>query len=190
MILAAVRAHAFNNQAVYGGLGYFLENNYGKLTTSSNSAPSTLGTADYPLFAKYDLQLTSYFYLSPQFNYTLLTRSDPSNSATVTIWQLMLPFGGNIGSSSFDWSMGPGLLNRNISGSGGTQTLNNGSSTSTFSLPGRSVTIQTYTVDLGVSWSSGPSRIGFDLITEGTLTNKRTIDMMLSYSYAFFGASK
>jgi hypothetical protein len=75
-------------------------------------------------------------------------------------------------------------------GAGGTQVLNNGTSTTTFALPSNQVTIEEITMNLGTAYSVGKSRIGFDIMIEGSASSKRTYDLMLSYAYAFSGGVK
>ena len=179
--------HAFQNNALYGGIGYFLENNFGRETQSPSGSPSTLGTPSYPLLLKYDVQILDQLFLSPTLTYTLITRSSAGGSAKVTTWHLMLPVGDNFGNSGFDWSSGLGILNRTIQGNGGTTVLSNGSGSATFALPGRSVSSTNLTFNVGSAYNFSSSRIGLDLMVEGLMSEKRNFNIMLSYSYNFMG---
>jgi hypothetical protein len=78
-------------------------------------------------------------------------------------------------------------LNRTIKGAGGTTQLSNGTGVSSFAIPGGSVSSQNFTFNFGFSYKVGPSRLGIDTITEGTLSSKRNYNLMLSYSYAISG---
>lgn len=183
-------ALAYKNHASYLGIGYYSQNALNKTTTSSTSSPSILGAASYPVNFKYDWALGADWFFSPQLSYTLFPRTSAGGSAKVTILHLLLPFGMNIGggSSGWDWFVGPGLIRYAISGSGGATTLNNGTSTATFAVPGDSVVMQNFTINTGGSFSSGSSRYGLDLIFEALLSSgKRTENFMLSYAYRFGG---
>lgn len=187
LLASSLPCQAYTDKALYAGLGYFSENSLGKATQSASGDGSTLGTGSYHLLFKYDINLADIYFFSPAVTYTPVTRDDPGGSAKVTIWQIVLPFGTNFGSSTWDWSFGPGILNRTIKGAGGTVQLANGSGVSTFALPGRSVSTQTVTLNLGSSYSYGSSRFGFDLVTEGALSAKRSMSFMFTYSYNLFG---
>jgi hypothetical protein len=180
----SVECLAFSQNSLHFGLAFFSENSIKKITQTKTGVGSTLGTTTYPVLLKYDFKLGNTFFFAPTLTYTPMQRSDAANSAKVTAWQLILPLGTNLASSKFDWYIGPGTLNRTIKGSGGTTVLNNGAGTATFSLPGRSVTSQVYTVNAGTSVSFGNSRLGLDAFVEGAMSDKRTYDLMLSYAYA------
>ncbi len=180
-------ASAYNDKSVYLGVGYFSENSLGKQTQSNTGASTQQGTITYPLLVKYDYRIGFESFFSPALTYTLFNRKDAADSAEVGVLHLMFPFGQNFGSSQWDWSAGLGLLSRTIKGAGGLTQLNNGGSTSTFALPGRSVTQRTFTLNGGISYNPGASRFALDLMTEGILTTKRTYHLMFSYAYGFGG---
>jgi hypothetical protein len=136
------------------------------------------------LLLKYDRKITSDYFLSPTITYTLINRNDPSNSAKVTIWNLMFPIGNNFSGSNWDWFVGPGIINRTIQGSGGQVLLSNGTGESTFSLPGRSVTGTNVTLEFGSSYNLGASRFSFEFVSEGILSSKRNFNLMIGYGYA------
>jgi len=183
-------ALAYKNGAFYFGVGYYSQNILGKTTTSSTSAASPLGAPAFPLNFKYDWSLSSDWYLSPQFSYTLMPRASAENSAKTTMMHLVFPFGNNFGGSmggeAWDWFVGPGLIRYSIQGSGGTTVLSNGTGTATFALPGGNSTVQNITFNAGTSYNIEKSRLGFDLIIEGLASSgKRSESLMLSYAYAF-----
>jgi len=183
-------ANAFVENSLYMGIGYYSQNALGKTTSSTNSVPSLLGTTSYPLNLKYDWRVSMDWYFSPQVGYTPMARSASGDSAKITLLYLTLPVGQNLQSgvgTHWDWFFGPGYLQSTIKGAGGTTVLSNGTSTSTFAVPGESVTGQTITFGGGGSYNFGSSRVGLDLILEGLLSNKRTASFMLSYAYRFGG---
>lgn len=185
LLLWPTWAHAYTDGAFSAGLGYFTENNFGKITKVDSAASTTFGTATYPLLLKYDISIFPGTFFSPAFTYTILDRKDAADSAKVNIWHLMLPFGSNFYNDNFDWSVGVGLLNRKIQGKGGTVQLDNGTGTATFALPGRTVESRTITFNMGSAFVYGPSRFALDLMIEGLTSEKRSFDIMFSYAYAF-----
>lgn len=187
LVIYSSACFAFSDKAMYLGAGFFSESILGKQTTSVTGASTTSGTATYPLFFKYDMQVGSAgYFVAPTVYYTVFSRSDPANSAKVTIWHLLLPYGGNF-YGNWDWSAGLGILNRTIQGAGGIVQLNNGTGTSSFALPGGTVSSRVFTVNAGASYYFNASRFALDLVAEGAASSKRTFDFMLSYSYAFRG---
>lgn len=187
LTLAPAPARAFQRQAFYLGVGLLSENSLGKITASPDGKASTLGTANYPLLLKYDWALKGDRYLSPSFAYTLIPRKTQGDVADVTTWHLHLPFGMNFGrgrgGGGWDWSFGPGILSRTQKGKGGTVQLNNGSGTSTFGVPGRSVETRTLTLTGGLGYTSHAHRLSCDLITEGLASQRRGLSLFLAYAY-------
>jgi hypothetical protein len=184
LFISTISTYAFNDKSFYAGVGYFSENSIGKITQSPDGKTTTLGSITYPLILKYDRKLGSEYFWSPSFSYTVLNRKGISGFET-NIWHVMFPVGSNFSYSNADWYVGPGILNRTVKGSGGNVELNNGESTSSFSVPGRAVSSRTVTLITGSSIQIENSRFAFDLITEGLLGTKRTFNLMISYQYQF-----
>jgi len=179
-------AFAFTDRAFYGGVGYYSENFLNKVTQSANGSGSLIGETSYPLLIKYDWKMTADWFVSPTLTYTPIPRNDPGNSAKITIWHLMLPFGQNI-NNTWDWFVGPGLINHAVQGSGGTVSLNNGTGSAVFALPGRTSNSQEISVNFGIAETLEVHRFALDVITEGALSNKRAFSFMFSYAYMFSG---
>ncbi len=189
MFFIGINAYAYKDKSFYGGVGYYSQNTFYRVTTSPDASKNLMGTSIYPLVFKYDWSLYQDWFLSPTFTYTLMPRSSSANSAEVTIWHMILPFGTNLSSSSeitWDWFVGPGLINYEIKGAGGTKDLSNGTGTATFAVPGGSSKVRNFTFNIGGAFNYQNSRVGLDLITEGFLSSeKRTYSIMLSYVYRF-----
>jgi hypothetical protein len=184
LITKTTQAHT--NKSFYLGLGYHSESSLYKITQSQTGAKSMLGSTTYPLLLKYDMIIPGNYFFTPKLAYTLLSRNGSGSTIKSTFWHLMLPFGQNFTGSSWDWAMGLGVFNRTIQGAGGTTEQNNGTSTTTFAIPGRSSTSQTVTFNFLFSRKIQQHSINLDLITEGLLSaDKRTFDLMLGYLYQF-----
>lgn len=156
ILLAAAPSLSFVEGASYVGLGYYSQNVLGQISQSADGSKGTLGETSYPLYFKYDYALTSEWFLAPQLSYTLVPRSSAGDTAKVTIAHLVFQVGQNFmndGSSRFDWYVGPGYLRYDIKGAGGTTTMNNGTSTAVFAVPGDTNSVQKVTLDLGASYS-------------------------------------
>lgn len=184
-LLYASRSIAASDGALYAGVGYFSENNFGKETTSSTAAKSTIGTGSLPFVFRYDWKGFYGYIVSPTFSYTLLTRSSAGSSAKVTTWHLSFPIGDNFKGTDWDWSVGPGVINRSIAGKGGTVVLSNGTGSSTFALPGRTVYSQDYTLTAEAGYNFSSMRLGFSLIAEGFYSSKQDLNLMVSWIYNF-----
>jgi len=179
-------SYALTNKSFYLGLGYHSENSVSKITQSQTGAKSMMGTTTTPLLLKYDLMMSGNYFFTPKLAYTLMSRNGSGSTLKATYWHIMLPFGKNFTGSSWDWAIGPGIFNRTIQGAGGTTTLNNGTSTSVFAVPGTSTSSQIISFNFLTNYKIGSHHINFDFITEGLLSSdKRTFDLMLGYLFQF-----
>ena len=187
-ILICEQSNAYSSGNFWGGLGYYSENALNETANDATGKTGLFGTTNYPFIFKYDYEMTSGWFVAPQLNYTLLPRKTKGDGAEVTINHIVFNFGRNSG--NYDWSFGPGILRETIKGKGGTTVLNNGNSTSTFANPGRSVTTQNITLDLGAGIESGKFRYGLDLYFVAPFSSKeRTQNLMFSVIYNFTGSS-
>ncbi|WP_413288985.1 hypothetical protein [Bdellovibrio sp. HCB337] len=182
----SVPVFAFKNGAFYGGVGYFSQNSLNKTTSDVTGKASLFGTASYPLSMKYDFDLMSDWYGAARLHFTPVPRASAGDSAKTTMMHLSFPVGKNF-ASNWEWFVGPGVIRYETKGKGGIVTLNNGGSTADFALPGRTSTAQNVTLNTGVASNFGSSRIGFDLVTEGAFSEKRSMSLMFSYDYRFNG---
>lgn len=183
-------ALALDHNSFYLGIGYFAENSLGKITKESSGDKSFLGAPSYPVVLRYDYHLfgvsptSKEYFFSPKLTYTLLPREEDGDTLKVTHWHLILPLGIKIGTATnWDLTAGPGILNRTMKGSGGLAQLNNGGSVATFAVPGRKATSQVYTLNLATSYSLDRHQLGFDIVTEGLFSDKRSMSLMFSYMY-------
>lgn len=191
-VVAPLSAQAYSHGTVGIGAGFFSENAVSKISQQESGQTGLLGEPSFPLAVRYDLGLgSSNWFLAPQLMYSLLPRSSAGGTATVSLTHVVFGFGTNLsssGGSGWDWSIGPGLLIRDIKGKGGTVQMSNGTGTSTFSRPGRSASVKVITTNLGVSWTYGSSRFAADLVLERIMSSsERTQSFMLSYLYQFGG---
>jgi hypothetical protein len=185
----AQRSYAFADRSYSLGLGYYSQNVLNRTANKESGETSFFGDTLYPLTFKFDYAFSTSWFIAPQLNFTPLSRKAPADTAQVTLLQLSLLFGKNFeSSSSWDWYFGPGILQQTIKGAGGTTLLNNGTSFSTFAVPGRSVDTRKLALIIGSAWTKDRSRWAFDFFIENTFSSsKRAQSMMLSYSYIIGG---
>ncbi len=179
-------ALAFTADSLHLGVGVYAESLFGNITKSSDGSTATIGPLTYPLFLKYDFQVTDAWYLSPQILYTPIGRESAGGSTSTTILQLNLPIGFNLKQwieTTLDWQFGLGLNRRSIKGAGGTDTLLNGSTPTSYIRPSKTVTTTNLTFLLGSSLTYGSSRFSLDFVFEGLLSEKRTYSALVGYSY-------
>lgn len=194
LILLSQNSFAFENNKFAFGAAYYSQNIFNTVSTADSGNTGLLGETSYPLNFRYETSLKSLgnWYLAPQLSYLVLPRKTLDDTAKQTFAHLVFSFGKDFsrqGKTSWDWSIGPGIMRYETKGNGGTTVLSNGTGTSTFALPGRTVTIQKITTVAGISFSTGPSRIGADLIIENLISStKRAQSLMFSYAYRFGGA--
>lgn len=187
-LLLSEQSNAYTANHWWAGLGYYSENALNEVANNAEGETGLLGTVNYPLTFKYDWAMVGNWFLAPQLNYTLFPRETKGSGAKVTITHLVFNFGQNA-ADGFDWSFGPGIFRETIQGKGGTVTLNNGTGTSTFGNPGRTVTIQKLTLDVGGSYVSGRLHYGLDLYFIAPFSSKeRTQNLMFSIAYDLSGS--
>ncbi len=194
LIGSSLPAQAFTDGVFGIGAGYFSENAMSKIAQKETGQTGFMGEPSLPIALRYDygVGMTGWF-LAPQLMYSLLPRKTAGSHATVTLTHLVFALGQNFSSmggsgSGWDWSVGPGLLMRDIKGKGGTTEMSNGTGTATFAVPGRSTSVKLITTNLGVSWTYVSSRVAADLVIERLLASKeRTQSFFFSYLYQFGG---
>ena len=184
-------AVAFRDRAIFVGLGYCSQNALNKVANKDSGAKGFLGSPFYALTFQYHYQFGFQWFLAPRFDTTFVSRSAAGDSAKVSFAHVVFPFGQNFSSYSdsvWDWYLGPGLIQYSLAGAGGTTQMNNGTSTAIFAEPGASATVQKVTLNLGTSFTSGPSRFALDLFFENAFSSsKRTQSLMIAYAYQFGG---
>lgn len=177
---------SFQNEALSLGVGYYSQNVMNKTAVNPAGKTSFLGETSLPLNIKYDFSIFSDWFLAPQLSYTIVPRESEGASAKITMTHLAFLFGKNFQGSSWDWYMGPGILQQDFDGKGGTVQLLNGSTPTTFYLPSGKSTTRKVSVNIGSSYSFLSTRLGFDLILENAFSsNKRSESLMFSYAYTF-----
>lgn len=179
-------AAAFSSGGIKLGIGFYSQNSGGEITKQADGAPSSLGSSSLPLFLKYDWNFMGGWFFAPQLSYTPIGRTSAGDSTTTTMTQLLLPVGTEItrsGEMIVDWEAGLAVSQYTMTGAGGTEQLSNGTGTSTFARPGRTVTTKTVALMGGISASQARLRFAFDLFIEGIATEKRTPSLMLSFAY-------
>ncbi len=180
--LTSSLSFAFSDGSVGLGLGYLAENSFNRITKTSNGQPNALiGTTSFPLLLNYEKSILGDWFIAPSIAYTFFERQTVGSSGKMTLMHLSLPIGKNF-SGNMDWYVGAGFMSRTLKGAGGIVNLNNGSGTSDFALPGKTVSSQTITINAGIGGALGEGRLGADLISEGLLSVKRTFSFMLNYT--------
>lgn len=187
LFILSNNAQAFQAKHWWAGVGFYSENALNKVAEKNDGSKGFLGATNLPLTFRYDWAVTQSWFLAPQLNYTPIPRDSEGKTAKVTLLHLAFPMGRNHG--PLEWSIGPGILRETIKGEGGTVTLNNGTSTSTFAQPGREVTIQKVSLDLGAGYTSGRFKYAVDLFFLSPLSSsERTQNLMLSLTYDLSGS--
>ncbi|MFZ4403172.1 MAG: hypothetical protein ACOYOK_03645 [Pseudobdellovibrionaceae bacterium] len=163
-----------------------LSHGYNSITKSPSGTKSILGTNYYQLHVQTHFDVSYSWQWSPYLGYmpsSLYARKTPDGGAKTSYIILGLPATYRL-SDLVDVNIGPTLLWYNIEGSGGTAVLNNGNGTSTFGLPGRSVSAKTWAAQLGLAANSQDSRAAVDLLIEAPLnSSKRTISFLFTIAF-------
>jgi hypothetical protein len=173
-----------NAKRLYLGAGatFF---NMGKTTSSSDGATSLPGQIYLPLTLSLQLGISSRFELLPFVSYTPL-----AVTASDSISKRMLTTGLNLSfrnSGKYRVKGGLGLLDYQISGDGSSVTRSNGTGTSTFYLPGTSVSSKSIFVDVGLTYHFHDSlKLDLDAMILSAFSTARSVSTTLSISKGVF----
>lgn len=176
-----------------GGMGLFSHNIF-KVTTSSNAERSMLGTIYLPMIARYETPaLLGEVKMAPYLSFTYLTNfiipvETPDKSAKKNFAILGVPAVVPLRQNWFI-TAGPGLMYYEIKGKGGVKVVNNGTGTSTFGVPSRTVASKIFLFELGVGHIINDWRVNFDLYFSGVASDRFSTSFQASMAYSFGGLS-
>ncbi len=165
------------------GLG-FLNYNSGIAATSASSGSKPFSSELYTqlsvsgMFSVYDQ-----WSLSPVLVYGFPSKKTPEGKETTTVSALGVRAYRLI-DGGFDFHIGPGVMYYQVKGSGGTVTLNNGSSTSNFGIPSGTRTSTLLYMDFGAGYSFwGNYKVEASILMTGlTASNKRAMTHLITFS--------
>jgi len=190
VLLCSSFAFAGSANGLYAGLGLYAQNSFDKTTKTDDGSGSLLGAYSFPLIARYNITFSDRWTFAPALCFTPLPRDSGGGTAKTTFIHLSLPFvyRMNGGGRDLEFYAGPGVSQYQIKGAGGTKTLNNGTTTATFAVPGGDSTSKLVTADLGFALDEDPHRMSVDFFIDGAGSpGKRSINLLLSYMYHFGG---
>jgi hypothetical protein len=169
------------------GLGYYSQNFLAAPAQDETGKSGMFGATVYPLNFKYDFEIKSNWFWAPQLSHVFVPRKSDGDSTSITLTHLAFLFGKNVsGQPKWDWYFGPGILQQEIKGAGGSVTLLNGNTPTDFDLPGRSATTRKLSIHTGTSYIISNFRLSADLIFENFFSStKRAQNLMFSFAYAF-----
>lgn len=186
-MMFSLNAGAMEMHGFYGGLALNGHNALFRTTESPTGSRSLLGTIEFPFILGYAMPMGSgKFFFRPQLDWNLMgTQGDGGKSTSM---HFRADFGAPFASGDFDWILGTGIKRSTFAGSGGIRELSNGTGTSNFANPARSVTTTNLTVNLGMGLDHGPLRYEGGLVAQGFLSSlKRSFDAYFAMSYRFGG---
>lgn len=157
-----------------------------RLTTKPSGERNTEGTTFNHFHLQYHLPVGKRL-ISPWLHYmpdSLAAVKSTSKSSRTSLLALGVPYTANLG-SRFDVGTGPVLLRYTVNGTGdGTETLNNGESSSIFFQPDESISATSFAWQIGSSWNFSKFRTGADLLVHGPLSaTKRSFSLMLTAAW-------
>jgi hypothetical protein len=179
-------AHAYKSSSYEVGYGFLFAGLADRVTTTNNAKSNFLGTRWDSLHLATVHQYGNAF-LNPYLNYSLMQSPKSGGDVKNTVWMLGLPIGYNFAGNGpiTDWNYSFGIYNYTLQGSGGTKTLNNGGGTSTFGIPGSSVSSRQFFVGIGVGSQWDQFRVTTDLFALAPLSlNKMTFNWMINFMYS------
>lgn len=165
---------------VYLGAG-LLNQGTGKYATTDQGTTSLLGSMYTELSLTGEIPIFAGYRFSPRLGYTPLGYKGPDTGEKSFLMPIALRLERDF--ILFEVHAGPGLWIYKIGGSGGTATLNNGTSTAVFGLPDSTQTTTVMMLDLGAGAEIMNIKASFDLFLTGFMSSKRTFNLGVSVSY-------
>ena len=165
-----------------GALGYTM----GQSSGNASGDASALGAVYPTLGIGIDANVYDFLYAGLEFAFTPIPKEQKGNSASTQVLLISVPVKARPWGEGLDFKLGPGVLFYYIDGKDGIVQVNNGTSTSPFARPGRSVTSRIFTVDAGISYRAPMNVvISLDALIGGVLASRHTVSGLLQVSYSF-----
>jgi hypothetical protein len=164
---------------LYAGAGTITQF-VGKVQTDTSGSTNKFDFNPY-LTVGAEFFIYSDFSFTPEFAFTFPQDSRDSYMKKWTYWTQLL---GVYTYQDFKFKLGPGLLMNQISSDGGTQTLNNGTSSSDFPMPNGTSTSRNLTLNFATQWQfikEASARFEGQLIN---LTDSES--RSFSYTFSFY----
>lgn len=156
-----------------------------KLAQDDAGKTETMGSNFYHFQVQYHAALLGRGTISPLIRYmpeSLSAVKAPDGGSTSSIVMLGVPLISNL-SPHWDIGGGPALLRYTIHGLGGTKVLNNGTSQTTFALPGETVTSTSLGILFGGAFYTKEIRTALDLFLQAPFSaERRTMSLILSFT--------
>ncbi len=165
---------------IYLGVGV-ISQNVGRLTSSDTGSASLFTSNFTEIHLVADFDFLGSWHLSPMVGYTPLGLKSADTNEKSYLLPIAVRLSNSLG--LFNVFAGPGILIYKISGSGGTATLNNGTTTAVFGLPSETVSSKLFMLDFGIDRNFSNFKLAAETMLTGLLTSRRAFNLMLSISY-------
>jgi hypothetical protein len=176
---------ADDGKRLYFGVGMISED-MGQYSVDAGADSTSLFATmyvDLSLSARLRLGSTRWFF-TPAVSYTPLGVSSPDGQETTHLLTGGLRLTRPVG--PVDLTLGPGLLHRTTSASGGTVTLNNGSGMASFGVPPSGTSMNLFYWDAGVGFGFKGFRADLNVLVTDLFGARRAYDGMATVSYGIF----
>lgn len=186
--------HAFGDYGFSGGQTWFLglgllSENMKQYSTESTDQNTSLENTVYTnLELSTRFAATDTWFVSPSIGYTPLGIKSPDGGETTRILNFQLR-AETYFMDTLAFQIGPGLIHRSTSASGGSTQLSNGNGTSTFYFPpsGDSENYIDWDVGFGLKINSLGVRLDLDILINDLLSSsRRAADGLVTLSYGIF----
>ena len=158
----------------------------GKIQTDDSGSTNVCQFKPY-LAASYDYSLSDSWLISPELGTTFPGHGRDEKISKLSFYTML---NSKYKFSQFHLVGGLGLFFTKISADGGTETLNNGSSTVEFSLPEKTIYTRNFVMNLGAGWDINPKwNTDVHILIFNLMTSEDrayTIALNLTYHYGEF----
>lgn len=147
LMLIAHETHAYNLGLSLGNLCEYI----GKIQTDDNATTNLCSFNPY-MATSVDFALTNQFFFSPELGLSFPQSGRDENISKMSLFALANT---KFKFSEFHFIGGAGLFFTRIAGKGGTEELNNGTTTSSFPLPDSTIYTRNFILNLGLGANFG-----------------------------------
>jgi|GEM_PF-1877067 len=176
---------ASDRSSIVLGAGLLNYNSAKATNDSATGAKPWVGQLYPGITLAFLLPITSHLVLSPDFYFNPLGKKSPEGGETSKVFSGGVRLLRTLG-ASWDVHLGSGLLYRQISGSGGTKVLNNGSSQAVFGIPNGSSTSSVGYLGFGIGWNSKRLRVDVAVLTSGLGSSRRAFNPLVGLGWRLF----
>ncbi len=180
-------ASSKNTHTFYLGFSLYSQSILGT-ASQSESRKDIFSAPEYPLSLNYSYRFSDEIRILPEIDYTLFYKKGEDGGTEMNELLIHLPFVKKFNQSHLEWKAGLVFHQHKTIGSGGAITLNNGTSTANFAIPGYTRISNQFLSELGLIYEFDRTLVQINLLFESAFNNsKRNYSLLAGLTYNLGG---